>query len=90
MVQYQECAYVRWHGMYQAPSEGCRYIEKVFYSIQVIHCVLFGHLWGHFSSNRLLQKKGHTFPFHSPPQTSDSGSHWMYPEVKHLCMHFAH
>ena len=32
------------------PSEGCRYIEKVLYSIQAIHCVLFGHLWGHFSS----------------------------------------
>ncbi len=46
MVQYQESAYVRWHGMYQAPSEGCRYIEKVFYSIQMIHCVSFGHLWG--------------------------------------------
>lgn len=55
MLQYQKCAYVRWHGMYQAPSEGCRYIEEV------IHCVLLGHLRGNFRSNRHLQKKIQTF-----------------------------
>lgn len=36
------------------PLKGCRYREKVFYGIRTIHCVLFGHLWGHFSSNILL------------------------------------
>lgn len=47
MLQYHDCAYMRWHRMYQAKTEGRRIIKDVFYSFQMIHCVLDGCPWGH-------------------------------------------